>query len=124
MVHRLLIGAISGGLAGAISSWILFTIGASSEGGTGFSEAAGYGIIVAMILGFLGAVVGVVIGMRNMRWTGGALVGIVMTVLVIAFYVTAFKQSLGESMIILFVSTVPLVLAGVVAAWAVGRVAS
>jgi len=124
MVQRLLIGTISGGLAGAISSWILFTIGASSESGTGFSEAAGFGIIVAIILGFLGAVVGVVVGLGNMRWIGGALVGIVMTVLVIGFYVTAFKQSLGESMIILLVSTGPLVLAGVVAAWAVRRVVS
>lgn len=124
MVQRLLIGTISGGLAGAISSWILFTIGASSESGTGFSEAAGFGIIVAIILGFLGAVVGVVVGLGNMSWIGGALVGIVMTVLLIGFYVTAFKQSLGESMIILLVSTVPLVLAGVVAAWAVRRVVS
>lgn len=124
MVHRLLIGAISGGLAGAISSWILFTIGASSESGTGFSEAAGYGSIVAMILGLLGAVVGVMVGLGNMRRIGGALVGIVMTVLVIAIYVTAFKQSLGESMIILFVSAVPLVLAGVIAAWAAGRMVS
>lgn len=123
MTRRLLIGFLVGGLAGAILSAGAFLI-LSTLDGTQLDEAVAYSLLVAVIVGGLGAVVGAVVGLGNMRWIGGALVGLVMSILVVAFYMTSFAGEgtfmdlLNRSRVIIVFTAVPLLLAGVIAAWA------
>ena len=92
--------------------------------GTRSDEAIAYSLVVAIIGGALGALVGAVVGLGNMRWIGGALVGLVMSTLVVAFYMTSFAgegtfmELLNRSRVIIIFTAVPLLLAGIISAWA------
>lgn len=123
MVRRLLIGFLVGGLAGAVLSASAFLILATLDG-TRSDEAIAYSLVVAVIGGGLGAVVGAVVGLGNMRWIGGALVGLVMSIFVVVMYMTSFAgegtfmELLNRSRVIIVFTAGPLILAGIIAAWA------
>ncbi len=126
MVRRLLTGFLAGGLAGAAIIAGMFLVLATFDG-TRPDEAIAYGLLAAVIGGALGGLVGAIVGLGNMRWIGGALVGLVMSLLVIVFYMTNFvgegtiMQLLNRSRIIMVFTIAPLLLTGVVASWAVRR---
>ena len=121
MLRRALTGFLIGGLAGAVLGATTFMILTALDG-TQSGEALAYSLIVAIIAGSLGALAGALIGLGNMRWPGGALVGLVMSLLVVAFYMTSFAgegtllQLFNRSRIIIVVLTLPLVLAGIITA--------
>ncbi len=121
MWRRGVTGFLIGGATGALSAGLTFMILATLDN-TRFDEALVYSVFVAFIGGTLGAIGGALIGLGNMRWTGGALVGLVMSLLVVAVYITSYApegtllQQFNRSRIIIIVLTLPLVLAGIVTA--------
>ena len=123
MLRRILIAFLLGGLTGAALCAAAFFILATLDG-TRSDEALAYSVLVGVIGGGLGAAVGVMVGLGNMRWIGGALVGLVMSILLVVLYMTSFAgegtlmQLLNRSRIIILIMTVPLVLTGVVTALA------
>jgi hypothetical protein len=123
MLRRTLIAFLLGGLTGAALCAAAFFILATLDG-TRSDEALAYSVLVGVIGGGLGAAVGVMVGLGNMRWIGGALVGLVMSILLVVLYMTSFAgegtlmQLLNRSRIIILIMTVPLVLTGVVTALA------
>ncbi len=126
MVRRLLKGFLAGGLAGAILIAGAFLIFATLDG-TRADETFAYSLVVAVIGGLLGGAVGALVGLGNMRPIGGALVGLVLSFLVVVSYMTSFAgegtfmQLLNRSRIIIVFTAAPLVLTGIVAAWVVRR---
>jgi len=126
MARRLLTGFLAGGLAGAAIIAGVFLVLATLDG-TRPDEAIAYGLLAAVIGGLLGGLVGAIVGLGNMRRIGGALVGLVMSLLVIVFYMTNFAgegtlmQLLNRSRVIMVFTIAPLLLTGVVASWAVRR---
>ncbi len=126
MLRRLLTGFVAGGLAGAATIAGLFLVLATFDG-TRPDEAIAYGLLAAVVGGSLGGLVGAIVGLGNMRRIGGALVGLVMSALVVVFYMTNFVgegtlvQLLNRSRIIMVFTVVPLLLTGIVASWAVRR---
>ncbi len=129
MARRLLTGFLVGGLAGAALTAGVFLVMATFDG-TRSDEAIAYGLIAAVIGGFLGGLVGALVGLGNMRWIGGALVGLVMSILVVVFYMTnfagegTFMQLLNRSRIIVLFTVAPLLLTGIIASWAIRRLSS
>ena len=126
MVRRLLTGFLAGGLAGAATIAGVFLVLATFDG-TRPDEAIAYGLLAAVIGGSLGGLVGAIVGLGNMRRIGGALVGLVMSILVVVSYMTSFvgegtfMQLLNRSRIIMVFTVAPLILSGIVASWAVRR---
>ncbi len=126
MVRRLLTGFLVGGLAGAVLISGLFLVMAALDG-TLAEETIFYSLLVAVIGGFLGGLVGAIVGLGNMRWIGGALVGLVMAILVVVSYMTSFTgegtfmQLLNRSRVIIVFTVAPLLLTGIIASWAVRR---
>lgn len=126
MVRRLLKGFLAGGLAGAILIAGVFLVLATLDG-TRPDEAIAYGLLAAVIGGFLGGLVGAIVGLGNMRWIGGALVGLVMAVLVVVAYMTSFVgegtliQLLNRSRPIIVFTVAPLLLTGIITSWVIRR---
>lgn len=123
MIRRAVLGLLIGGLAAAVLCAIMFFIAASRDG-TQTVEAAGYSLLVAVIGGALGCVVGAVVGLGNMRLLSGGLVGLVVSLAVVAFYMSSFKGEadfvslLNRSRVIILFTTAPLILTGIITAWA------
>jgi len=126
MARRLLTGFLVGGLAGAVIIAGVFLVMATLDG-TRSDEAIAYGLLAAVIGGSLGGLVGAIVGLGNMRRIGGALVGLVMSALVVVFYMTNFVgegtlvQLLNRSRIIMVFTVAPLILTGMISSWAVRR---
>lgn len=123
MLRRTLVGLVVGGLIGAILTAGTFFVLATLDG-TRLGETMGYSVLVGVIGGFLGGVIGAVVGLGNMRWPAGALVGLVMALVIVALYMSSFVgeatfiQLLNQSRVIIVIMTAPLILTGVIAAWA------
>lgn len=123
MLRRTLVGLVVGGLIGAILTAGTFFVLATLDG-TRLGETMGYSVLVGVIGGFLGGVIGAVVGLGNMRWPAGALVGLVMALVIVALYMSSFVgeatfiQLLNQSRVIIIIMTAPLILTGVIAAWA------
>lgn len=123
MIRRALIGLLIGGLTAAILCATTFLIFATLDG-TRSEEAIAYSVLVGVIGGFLGVVVGAVVGAGNMRVLSGGLVGLVMSLLVVAFYMSSFAGEgsfmdlLNRSRVIIVFTTAPLILTGMITAWA------
>lgn len=123
MLRRTLVGLVVGGLIGAILTAGTFFVWAARDG-THLGETMGYSVLVGIIGGFLGGVIGAVVGLGNMRWPAGALVGLVTALVIVALYMSSFAgeatfiQLLNRSRVIIIIMTAPLILTGIIAAWA------
>ncbi len=123
MLRRTLVGLVVGGLIGAMLTAGTFFVLATLDG-TRLGETMGYSVLVGVIGGFLGGVIGAVVGLGNMRWPAGALVGLVTALVIVALYMSSFVgeatfiQLLNQSRVIIVIMTAPLILTGMVAAWA------
>ncbi len=77
----------------------------------------------AVVGGFLGGIVGAIDGLANLGNFGGALVGLLVSLAVVALYVLGFGREgqysrfLSESRVIIAGLTVPLILTGTFTAW-------
>lgn len=124
MVRRLLTGLLVGFLAGAVLVAGVFLLMAALDG-TLTKETIAYSLLAAVIGGFLGGLVGAIVGLGNMRWIGGALVGLVMAILVVVSYMTSFEgtfmQLLNRSRPIIVFTVAPLLLTGIITSWVIRR---
>ncbi len=126
MVRRLLTGFLVGGLTGAVLVGGVFLLMAALDG-TLAEETIFYSLLAAVIGGFLGGLVGAIVGLGNMRWIGGALVGLVMAILVVVSYMTSFSgegtfmQLLNRSRPIIVFTAAPLLLTGIITSWVIRR---
>lgn len=126
MARRLLTGLLVGFLTGAVGSAGMFLLMAALDG-TRAEETIFYSLLVAVIGGFLGGLVGAIVGLGNMRWIGGALVGLVMAILVVVSYMTSFTgegtfmQLLNRSRVIIVFTVAPLLLTGIITSWVIRR---
>jgi hypothetical protein len=118
MIARILLSGFIGGLICAGLGFFMFFL-MTALGDTKASEAFGYSLIVSVGCGFIGAIIGLVIGIGNLGVIGGGIVGGLATVGVVAFYVLFFSRPgqtayfLGESRIIFIVLTLPTILTGI-----------
>ena len=123
MVRRALLGFLIGGFTAAVLCAAAFFILATLDG-TRSDEAFAYSLLVAVIGGGLGSLVGTVVALGNMRLLSGGLIGLVMSLLVVAFYMSSFAGEgsfmdlLNRSRVIIVFTAAPLVLTGIVSAWA------
>ena len=123
MIRRAFLGFLMGGLTAAILCAIAFLILATLDG-TRSDEAVAYSLLVAVVGGSLGAIVGAVVGLGNMRVLSGGLVGLVVSLLIVAFYMSSFAGEdsfmdlLNRSRVIIVFTAAPLILTGAIAAWA------
>lgn len=117
MARRVLMSALLGTVVGAFLSALLFFVGALTDG-TGFTEALGYSLVVAVIGALLGGVVGIVVGWGNLGTFGGALIGLLVALAVVGFYVMAFGRPgqygyfLSQSRVIIAGLTAPMIMTG------------
>jgi uncharacterized membrane protein len=120
-LSRILASSLTGALVCAFFSSLIFFIGAIIDG-TSTGEAIGYAIFVGVVAFFIGAAIGLVVSIMNARVLGGAVIGLLGTVAVVAFYVLTFSrpgqamQFLQGSWIFVVVLGLPTMLAGAIAA--------
>jgi hypothetical protein len=120
-VTRILVSGFAGAVMGAILGFLMFFILTILDN-IRFDEALAYSLVVAVVGAFMGGVIGLAVGMGNLGVVGGGIAGVVMTLLVGAFYVFAMGRPgrygyfLGASTIIYIVLTVPAVLTGILTA--------
>src|SRR5687768_12971532 len=88
---RILLSSFIGGVVCAILSFFMFFL-MTAVGGTKTSEAIGYSIIVGVGCAFIGALIGLVIGIGNLGVIGGGIIGVLGTLAVVAFYVFFFSR--------------------------------
>lgn len=126
MARRTLVGLLIGALIGAVLCAGAFLI-ATLLDGTGIAEAFGYSLVVAVLGAFLGGIVGLIVGIGNLRTFGGALAGLLVSLAIVAFYVLGFGREgeysrfLGESRVIIAGLTTPLILTGMITSFLNGR---
>lgn len=90
--------------------------------GTKVEEAFGYSLIVGFVCLLIGGFIGLIIGIANLAEIGGALVGVLVTVGIVAFYVLAVGRPgqrsyfFSESRIIFLVLSLPTILTGLLTA--------
>ena len=122
MIRRALLGFLIGGLTAAILCATTFLILATLDG-TRSDEAIAYSLLVAVVGGSLGGAVGAMVGLGNMRVLSGGLVGLVMSLLIVAFYMSSFAGGgsfmdlLNRSRVIIVFTAAPLILTGAIVAW-------
>ncbi|MCA9867032.1 MAG: hypothetical protein KIS95_07830 [Anaerolineae bacterium] len=118
MARRLLVGFLLGVLIGAVLCAGLFGVRALLDG-TRPAEALGFSLVVAVVGGFLGGIVGAAVGLGKLGSFGGALAGLLVSLVVAGLYVIGFSRAgqyghfLSESRIIIVGLTTPLILTGV-----------
>jgi hypothetical protein len=116
---RILLSSFIGGVVCAVLSFFMFFLLTALDG-TKASEAIGYSIIVGIGCAFIGAMIGLVIGIGNLGVIGGGIIGVLGTLAVVAFYVFFFSRPgelahfLRESRIIFVVLTLPTILTGII----------
>lgn len=120
-MRRILISTVLGALAGAFLSALAFFAAALADG-TGLAETLGYSLVVAVVGAFLGGIVGAAVGIGKQGMFGGALIGLLVALSIVALYVLGFGRAgeyshfLSESRVIIAGLTVPLILTGMAAA--------
>jgi hypothetical protein len=117
-ISKILLSSFMGAMICATLGFFMFFLLASLDK-TKPSEAFGYSLLVGVGCAVMGTIIGFVIGIGNLKMVGGAIVGVVATLCIAAFYVFAISRPgqtsyfLGESRIILMVLSLPLGLSGI-----------
>jgi hypothetical protein len=117
-ISKILLSCFIGAIVCAILGFFLFFLLALLDK-TKVSEAFGYSLLVGTGCAFIGAVIGLVIGIGNLNTIGGAIAGVLATLCIVAFYVVAFSRPgqsayfLVESRVILIVLSLPTMLTGI-----------
>lgn len=115
---KILLSSFVGAFICAILGFSMFFLMASLDK-TKASEAIGYGLVVGVGCAIIGVLIGFVVGIGNLKLVGGAIVGVLATLCIVAFYVWAFGRPgqtayfLRESKIILIALSIPTILTGI-----------
>jgi hypothetical protein len=117
-ISKIFLSGFIGAMVCAILGFFMFFLLALLDK-TKVSEAFGYSLLVAFGCAFIGAVIGLIIGIGNLKPIGGVIVGVLATLCTVVAYVFAFGRPgqtahfLGESRIILIVLSLPTMLTGI-----------
>jgi hypothetical protein len=118
LISKILLSGFIGALICAILGFVVFFFLATMDG-TKPTEAFGYSLLVGLGCVFIGGMIGLFVGIANLKVIGGAVIGVVATLCIVAFYVFAIGRPgraayfLGESKIILIVLSIPTILTGI-----------
>ena len=107
-IIRILLSSATGGVACAISGFLMFFIMALFDNAR-VDEAFLFSFLVAFFCAFSGAVIGFIVGVSNVGVVGGGLIGL------LGVAIVGFTSS-HNTMIIFVAGTLPMVVAGVIAA--------
>jgi hypothetical protein len=117
-ISKILISSFTGALICVVLGFFMFYLMASLNK-TKASEAIGYSLVVGVGCAIIGVLIGFVIGIGNLKLVGGAIVGVLATLCIMALYVFAFARSgqtayfLRESKILLIALSLPTILTGI-----------
>lgn len=120
-IGKVLQSSLVGAVVCAVLAAMLFFLLTLSDG-TQFIEAFGFSVIVGVLCAFVGFGIGAAVGIGNFGVRGGAIVGLLATVVMVAVYVLTiggpgrYGYFLGASRIIWIVLTLPTILTGIITA--------
>ncbi len=121
-IAKVLLSGLIGAIVCASLSFLMFFLL------TGFDnqkliEAFAYSLIVGIIGAFIGVIIGLAVGIGDLGVIGGGVVGFLGTLIVVAIYVYSTAESFGqsgyflsESRIIFIVLSLPTILTGSITA--------
>lgn len=120
-IAKILLSGLIGAVVCAVLAFLMFFLLTVSDGNKPF-EAFAYSLVVGIGCAFVGAIIGLAIGIGNLGAIGGGAVGFLGTLCVVALYVFSTGRPgqhayfLSESRIIFVVLTLPLILTGIITA--------
>ncbi len=122
IIARILLSGLIGAVVCAILSFLMFFLLTISDNQKVF-DAFAYSLIVGMIAAFIGAIIGLAVGIGDLGVIGGGVVGFLGTLIVVTIYVystaensSQYRYFLSESRIIFVVLSLPTILTGVITA--------
>ncbi len=121
-IARILLSGLIGAIVCGILSFLMFFLLTIFDNQKVF-DAFAYSLIVGMIAAFVGAIIGLAVGIGNLGAKGGGLVGFLGTLFAVAIYVYSTAENFGqygyffsESTVIFVVLSLPTILTGVITA--------
>lgn len=121
-VGKILLSGLIGAIVCAGLSFLVFFLLTVFDNQK-LSEAFAYALIVGVIGGLVGVVIGLAVGIGDLGMRGGGVVGLSVTLIIMAIYVYSTAKSAGqygyflsESRIIFVVLSLPTILTGVLTA--------
>jgi len=122
VIARVLLSGLIGAIVCACLSFLMFFMLVLFDNQK-LVEAFAYGLIVGIIGAFVGVVIGSAVGVGDLGMVGGGVVGFLAVLFVVAIYVYSTAGSSGryvyflsESRIIVVVLSLPAILTGVITA--------
>jgi len=119
---RILLSSVLGTIVCAILSFLMFFLLTVFDNQQ-LSEGFAYALIVGIIGAFIGVIIGSAVGIGDLRMIGGGVAGLAVTLIVVGFYVYSSAESfsqygrfLNASRIIVVVLALPTILTGVITA--------
>ena len=121
-IARILLSGLIGAIVCGILSFLMFFLLTIFDNQKVF-DAFAYSLIVGMIAAFVGAIIGLAVGIGDLGAIGGGVIGFLGTLIVVAIYVHSTAENSGqygyflsESRIIFVVLSLPTILTGVITA--------
>lgn len=121
-VARILLSGLIGAIVCAALSFLMFFLLTVFDDQK-LIEAFAYALIVGIMGALIGVIIGLAVGIGDLGMIGGGVVGFTATLIVVAIYVYSTAENfgqygyfLGESRIIFVVLSLPTILTGVITA--------
>lgn len=121
-IAKILLSGLIGAIICAALSFLMFFLLTAFDNQK-LIEAFAYSLIVGMVGAFIGVIIGLAVGIGDLGVIGGGVVGFFVTLIVVAIYVYSTAESpgqygyfLGESRIIFVVLSAPTILTGAITA--------
>lgn len=121
MISKMIVSGLIGGGICAILGFAIFFLLAIMDG-TKASEAIAYSLLVGLGCVFIGGIIGLCIGLANLKAIGGAVIGVGATLCIVGLFVLAVGRPgqttyfLRESRIVWVVLSLPTILTGILTA--------
>ncbi len=122
IIARIFLSGLIGAVVCAILSFLIFFV-LTVYDGQKLIEILGYGFVVGLMGAFIGAIIGLAIGIGDLGMIGGGAVGFLGTLIIVAIYVYSTAENSGqygyflsESRIIFVVLSLPTILTGIITA--------
>ena len=94
-VARILLSGLIGAIVCAVLSFLIFFLLTIFDNQK-LVEAFAYGLIVGIIGALIGAIIGLAVGIGDLGMPGGGVVGLLVTFIVVAFYVFSTAESFSQ----------------------------
>ncbi len=121
-IARILLSGLTGAVVCASLSFLIFFLLTVFDNQS-LVEAFAFGLIVGVIGAFVGVVIGTAVGVGDLGVIGGGVAGLLVTLIVVVIYVTSsagsagsYRHFLSESKIIFVVLSLPTIMTGIITA--------